>query len=111
MTEQDDLASGQAHAEALIARLESDANFAELAATDPRGALTEVGVPAEEIDSVLTALDPQHVLARGYAWLSDERGQPVLSVTQIELGSPLKARLADGTVRVAVTGVDTVPRP
>ena len=59
----------------------------------------------------LTALDPQHVLARGYAWLSDERGQPVLSVTQIELGSPLKARLADGTVRVAVTGVDTAPRP
>ncbi len=58
------------------------------------------------LDARLRALDPQHVLARGYAWLSDAKGQPVLGVAGLELGATLQARLADGTASMAVTGID-----
>ena len=58
----------------------------------------------------LTALDPQHVLARGYAWLNDDNGRPVLSVARLEVGATLQAHLVDGTASVAVTGVDPAPR-
>ena len=60
----------------------------------------------------LRALDPQHVLARGYSWLSDASGHPVLGVAGLKVGATLQARLADGTASVAVTGVDpALPLP
>jgi exodeoxyribonuclease VII large subunit len=58
----------------------------------------------------LTGLDPQHVLARGYAWLSDAKGQPVQSVSGLEVGAVLQARLVDGAASVEVTGVDPAPK-
>jgi exodeoxyribonuclease VII large subunit len=61
------------------------------------------------LDARLRALDPQHVLARGYAWLSDTSGRPVLGVADLAVGAPLQARLADGTARVVVTGVESMP--
>lgn len=61
------------------------------------------------LDSRLTALDPGHVLARGYAWLSDESGQPVLSAKGLVVGAHLQAQLADGKASVDVTGVDLAP--
>jgi exodeoxyribonuclease VII large subunit len=61
------------------------------------------------LDARLRALDPRHVLARGYAWLSDATGQPVLGVAGLEVGAALHARLADGTANVAVTGIDPAP--
>ena len=54
----------------------------------------------------LTALDPQHVLARGYAWLTDATGRPVQTVGQVAVGEAIHARLADGTVHADVTGID-----
>ena len=53
----------------------------------------------------LRALDPQRVLARGYAWLSDGSGRPVSSVQQLAVGAPLQAVLNDGTADVRVTQV------
>ncbi|MEP7102499.1 MAG: exodeoxyribonuclease VII large subunit [Burkholderiales bacterium] len=53
----------------------------------------------------LRALDPQQVLARGYAWLSDCSGQPVSSVRRIAAGTELRAVLHDGTADVLVTEV------
>ncbi len=61
------------------------------------------------LEARLTALDPQHVLARGYAWLSDASGRPVLGVAGLKIGATLQARLADGTASVAVTEIDPAP--
>lgn len=58
------------------------------------------------LDARLTALDPQHVLARGYAWLADEAGRPVQTVARLSVGSHVHARLADGTAELDVTGVN-----
>ena len=54
----------------------------------------------------LTALDPQRVLARGYAWLIDAgSGRAVTSAAQLHVGSCLHAVLADGAVGAIVTDV------
>jgi exodeoxyribonuclease VII large subunit len=50
----------------------------------------------------LRALDPQQVLARGYAWLADERGQVLQSVRQLRPGAALRATLADGHADLTV---------
>lgn len=50
----------------------------------------------------LHALDPQRVLERGYAWLSDEQGRPVTQARQARAGQILDAVLADGRLRVEV---------
>lgn len=55
----------------------------------------------------LELLDPQLVLQRGYAWLSDTQGQTISSRQQIHDGQALKATLADGTVDLTV--VNAIP--
>lgn len=50
----------------------------------------------------LDLLDPQLVLQRGYAWLSDEAGHPVTRVGQTQPGQRLQATLADGKVDLTV---------
>lgn len=54
----------------------------------------------------LRALDPGQVLARGYAWLSDRDGAPVMSVHRIAVGAPLRAVLHDGSADVLVTSIN-----
>jgi exodeoxyribonuclease VII large subunit len=54
----------------------------------------------------LQSADPQHVLARGYAWLADLQGGAVSSVAQIEVGAQLRAVLADGVAGVRVTDIE-----
>lgn len=56
----------------------------------------------------LDALDPQHVLARGYAWLTDADGRVLQSVRQLSVGQPLRAELADG--RAGLSVIDLEPR-
>ena len=52
----------------------------------------------------LNALDPQRVLARGYAWLIDAgSGRAVTSIAQLQVGSRLHAVLADGAAAAVVT--------
>ena len=50
----------------------------------------------------LRALDPSQVLARGYAWLSDATGRPVMSVSQLQPEQELQATLHDGSADVRV---------
>ena len=50
----------------------------------------------------LELLDPQHVLKRGFAMLSNEAGQVVSSTAQVQAGQRLRASLADGALDVAV---------
>lgn len=57
------------------------------------------------LDARLRALDPQHVLERGYAWLTDAQGAVVHSVHQLEPGAALTAALADGAADLRVTAV------
>ena len=60
----------------------------------------------------LTALDPQRVLARGYAWLIDAgSGRAVTSVAQLQVGSRLHAVLADGAAGSVVTDLPTKGTP
>jgi exodeoxyribonuclease VII large subunit len=53
----------------------------------------------------LQALNPQQVLARGYAWLADDAGRAVVSARQLVQGAELHAVLADGVAQVRVGGV------
>jgi exodeoxyribonuclease VII large subunit len=51
----------------------------------------------------LGLLDPRLVLQRGFAWLSDEKGQAVSSINQAKVGQPVRATLADGVVDLTVS--------
>jgi exodeoxyribonuclease VII large subunit len=53
----------------------------------------------------LATLDPRQVLARGYAWLSDEQGHALTSVNDLATGKTVTAELADGQVRATVLSV------
>jgi exodeoxyribonuclease VII large subunit len=56
----------------------------------------------------LQSLDPQRVLERGYAWLSDEHGAPLTRVGQAQADQALRGVLADGMLRLRVTGVEAM---
>ena len=55
----------------------------------------------------LAALDPQRVLARGYAWMADAQGRAVVSVREVAPGDRLQAVWSDGSARVQVEQVRT----
>jgi exodeoxyribonuclease VII large subunit len=52
----------------------------------------------------LSSVDPRQVLERGYAWLSDERGQALTHAAQFQPGQAVRATLADGDVPLKVQG-------
>ena len=82
--------------------------LAQLAQRQVRAATVDGQARSRQIDSLqarLDALDPQHVLARGYAWLTGPGGAVVQSVRQLAVGVPVQARLADGQAELSVTGV------
>jgi exodeoxyribonuclease VII large subunit len=63
---------------------------------------------SERLDAIadrIRALDPHRVLARGYAWLRNEQGQPIGSVKQLASGDALQAVLHDGMADMLVTNV------
>ena len=60
----------------------------------------------EALAARLRALDPSQVLARGYAWLSNAEGTPVMSMRQLSVGTALRAVLNDGAAEVQVTRLD-----
>jgi exodeoxyribonuclease VII large subunit len=50
----------------------------------------------------LALLDPQLVLQRGYAWVTDEAGQTVTSTKKMTLGQNLQVQLSQGQAAVTV---------
>jgi exodeoxyribonuclease VII large subunit len=54
----------------------------------------------------LAAVDPQKVLQRGYAWISDQNGAAVQSVQSVQVHQQLRAVWADGQAQVQVTQVE-----
>ena len=63
----------------------------------------------ESLEARLQALDPQHVLARGYAWLDDGQGGAITSVHTLLPGHEVRAVLADGSVDMRVLQVRLLP--
>jgi exodeoxyribonuclease VII large subunit len=57
----------------------------------------------ERAQTRLELLDPQLVLQRGYAWLSDVQGHALISTQQLSVGQPVRATLADGEVNLTVS--------
>jgi exodeoxyribonuclease VII large subunit len=51
----------------------------------------------------LAILDPRLVLKRGYAWLADMEGRPVVSAKALRKGEALRATLVDGEVDLTVS--------
>ena len=50
----------------------------------------------------LSAVDPRQVLERGYAWLSDDKGQALTHAGQFQPGQSVQATLSDGVVPLVV---------
>ena len=50
----------------------------------------------------LSSLDPHRVLERGYAWLSDDKGQALTHARQFQAGRRVQATLSDGVVPLVV---------
>lgn len=67
-------------------------------------------VRLDALQARLQALDPQHVLARGYAWLDDGRGGAVTSVQALQPGGEVRAVLADGSADLRVLQVRPSPQ-
>jgi len=51
------------------------------------------------------AADPRQVLSRGYVWLSDAAGRPVVSGALLRGGERLQAQWADASATVEVLEV------
>ena len=59
----------------------------------------------------LTALDPQRVLQRGYAWVESADGRPVLSARLLLAGQSVRAVWADGHAQAQILDVQALPPP
>ncbi len=51
----------------------------------------------------LSSVDPHRVLERGYAWLSDDKGEALTRAGQFEPGQSVQATLSDGLVPLTVS--------
>jgi exodeoxyribonuclease VII large subunit len=51
----------------------------------------------------LSSVDPHRVLERGYAWLSDDKGQALTHADQFQPGQSVQATLSDGVVPLTVS--------
>jgi exodeoxyribonuclease VII large subunit len=51
----------------------------------------------------LSSVDPHRVLERGYAWLSDDKGQALTQAGQFQPGQSVQATLSDGVVPLTVS--------
>jgi len=63
----------------------------------------------DALQARLQALDPRHVLGRGYAWLDDGQGGAITSVHTLLPGHEVRAVLADGSVDMRVLQIRPLP--
>lgn len=94
-------------------RLERERQAAALAAVSLRHAahrrLADRSRTVDLLDARLAGVDPQRVLARGYARLADAQGRTLSSVAQLRVGDAIDAVLSDGSARAQVLSVETAP--
>jgi exodeoxyribonuclease VII large subunit len=94
------LAGGRTRAETLAARLRHAIDIARARVTSR----------IESVAVRLQVLDPQQVLARGYALLAERDGRPVTSVAGLVPGVIVSARLVDGTAELTVSSTAPASR-
>lgn len=58
------------------------------------------------LDERLRSLNPQLVLARGYAMIKDDRGNVITSVKKLRKAELLHAHLSDGTLDVSIQNIN-----
>lgn len=68
-----------------------------------RQSMTRLGDRLLAVERELAIVDPQRTLSLGYSILTGADGRAVRSVHDVPLGSPVRARLADGTITATVT--------
>ena len=68
-------------------------------------ALQRRGAALHTLEARLVALDPRQVLGRGYAWVADEGGRPIVSVRALHVGQRVHAVWADGQAQAQVLAV------
>ncbi len=81
----------------------SAARFQRASAASMQTAATAL----DRLEARLRSLDPAVVLGRGYAWVSDEAGRPLVSASQLRVGQSVRAVLGDGVAVAQVTAVTT----
>lgn len=59
----------------------------------------------QAVEARLAAAHPRQVLERGYAWVQDAEGRPVMHAAQLAVGDPIEAVFADGRASARVDGV------
>lgn len=107
----------QTHADrrrgAVVARLQREARQQqELERRLRHAGASQLGRRAAQLDllqSRLQALDPRRVLARGYAWVTDAEGRPVLSVRSLQPAQSVQAVWADGRATASVVSIHPEP--
>jgi exodeoxyribonuclease VII large subunit len=84
-------------------------HLAERHARAQREVLARQATRLDALQARFQALDPQHVLARGYAWLDDGASGAITSVQSLRPGGEVRAVLADGSADLQVLRV--LPSP
>ncbi|MGL4667349.1 MAG: exodeoxyribonuclease VII large subunit [Saezia sp.] len=56
-----------------------------------------------QLNARLNALNPSRVLARGYAWITNEQGHVISSSKQLQAGQTIQAQFADGKAQATIT--------
>lgn len=82
---------------------------AHLAERHVRAARVRRQTALDRLDSLsgrLEALNPQRVLQRGFAYVTDAEGHALVSVRDVGVGDEVQAVLADGRLRTRVSGID-----
>ena len=67
-----------------------------------KAALSRLKERLQRSERGLALLDPQLVLQRGYAWVTDEAGHTVTSTRKMSLGQALQVQLSQGQAAVTV---------
>jgi exodeoxyribonuclease VII large subunit len=89
------IATGRARADAAAGRLRHAIEIAR----------SRIAARIDAAALRLHAVDPQRVLARGYALLASADGTPVTSISGLVVGEAVSARLADGTAELTTRSV------
>lgn len=71
-----------------------------------KNVLSNLRADVSAVIGKLSALNPQNILERGFAVLSNEEGTPITSIAQAKKGLPFKARVSDGEFGAEVTQKD-----
>ena len=74
-----------------------------------QGALSRQQLRLAAAAQALQAHDPHRVLQRGYAWVENEKGEPVVSVHALRPRQMVRAVWADGRAVVEVQSLESLP--